>query len=137
MKQKFIVQGMTCSACQTHVQKSVEQLDGIQSVQVNLLTHSMLVEYCGEKTGIPEILQAVTNAGYSATPFRENTFFSSHEEQEQQILLQQKSRLIKSGMVLILLTCAAWIQMTGESVPVLWGRDSFYNTGILSVLQYG
>ena len=45
MKQKFNVTGMTCSACSAHVEKAVRQVEGVDSVSVNLLGNSMLVEY--------------------------------------------------------------------------------------------
>ena len=45
MKQKFDVTGMTCSACSAHVEKAVCKLEGIDSVNVNLLQNSMVVEY--------------------------------------------------------------------------------------------
>ena len=66
MKQKFNVTGMTCSACSAHVEKAVRQVEGVDSVSVNLLGNSMLVEY-GGKTGPEQIIQAVTDAGYGAS----------------------------------------------------------------------
>ena len=42
---KFDVGGMTCAACQAHVDRAVSKLDGVQSVAVNLLAGSMLVDY--------------------------------------------------------------------------------------------
>jgi len=45
LKQKFDVTGMTCSACSAHVEKAVGKLEGIQTVNVNLLQNSMVVEY--------------------------------------------------------------------------------------------
>ena len=44
IKGKFGVQGMTCAACQAHVQKAVEKVDGVRSVNVNLLSNNMVVE---------------------------------------------------------------------------------------------
>ena len=55
MKQKFNVTGMTCSACSAHVEKAVRQVEGVDSVSVNLLGNSMLVEY-GGKTGPEQII---------------------------------------------------------------------------------
>ena len=45
MNEKFDVTGMSCSACSSHVEKSVSKLEGIKTVSVNLLTNSMQVEY--------------------------------------------------------------------------------------------
>ena len=45
MKQKFNVEGMTCSACSAHVDKAVSNIDGVNSVNVNLLSNFMEVEF--------------------------------------------------------------------------------------------
>ena len=37
MKNIFLVEGMTCSACSSHVHKAVMKLDGIKYINVNLL----------------------------------------------------------------------------------------------------
>ena len=58
---------MTCSACSAHVEKAVRQVEGVDSVSVNLLGNSMLVEY-GGKTGPEQIIQAVTDAGLRLLP---------------------------------------------------------------------
>ena len=35
MKKKFNVGGMTCAACQSHVEKAIKDLDGIENVNVD------------------------------------------------------------------------------------------------------
>lgn len=45
MKQKYNVTGMSCSACSAHVEKAVSKVPGVNSVQVNLLQNSMVVDY--------------------------------------------------------------------------------------------
>ena len=42
--EQYIVTGMTCAACQAHVEKAVSSLPGVSSVAVSLLTNSMSVE---------------------------------------------------------------------------------------------
>jgi len=64
---KFDISGMTCSACVAQVEKSVNKLEGISSVQVNLLTNSMSVNYDETVTDITNIENSVSDAGYSAT----------------------------------------------------------------------
>lgn len=66
MKKKFNVEGMTCSACQSHVQKSVEKLVGINSVNVNLLNNSMDVDFNEAVCNVSRIEDAVKKAGYNA-----------------------------------------------------------------------
>ena len=62
MKQ-FVVTGMTCAACQAHVEKAVSKLNDVSSVSVSLLTNSMAVEGSASDE---EIIRAVEDAGYGA-----------------------------------------------------------------------
>ena len=65
---KFDVGGMTCAACQAHVDRAVSKLNGVQSVAVNLLAGSMLVDYDPTQVTPDDICTAVDRAGYSASP---------------------------------------------------------------------
>ena len=65
---KFDVGGMTCAACQAHVDRAVSKLDGVQSVAVNLLAGSMRVDYDPAQVSPNDICAAVDRAGYSASP---------------------------------------------------------------------
>lgn len=65
-KERFDVTGMTCSACSSHVEKSVSKVDGVDNVSVNLLTNSMQVEFDESLTDTAEIIEAVEKAGYGA-----------------------------------------------------------------------
>ena len=70
---KFDVGGMTCAACQAHVDRAVSKLDGVQSVAVNLLAGSMLVDYDPARVTPDDICTAVDRAGYSASPVSAGT----------------------------------------------------------------
>ena len=70
---KFDVGGMTCAACQAHVDRAVSKLDGVQSVAVNLLAGSMMVDYDPTQVSPDDICTAVDRAGYSASPVSAGT----------------------------------------------------------------
>ncbi len=70
---KFDVGSMTCAACQAHVDRAVSKLDGVQSVAVNLLAGSMLVDYDPAQVTPDDICTAVDRAGYSASPVSAGT----------------------------------------------------------------
>jgi len=65
--QKFDIEGMTCSACSNAVYKSVNKLEGINEVNVNLLNNNMLVKYDENLLNSNKIIQTVQKAGYSAS----------------------------------------------------------------------
>ena len=66
--ERFDVDGMTCAACQAHVEKAVAGVDGVKDVAVNLLSGSMAVDYDEAATSPDAICEAVDKAGYSARP---------------------------------------------------------------------
>ncbi|NLJ56363.1 MAG: heavy metal translocating P-type ATPase [Firmicutes bacterium] len=66
-KEKFAVTGMTCAACSAAVERSVQKVPGVESVNVNLLTNSMNVSYDAGQVSGAEIIKAVTDAGYGAS----------------------------------------------------------------------
>lgn len=66
-KEKYAVTGMTCSACSSHVEKSVCKLPGMDEVTVNLLTNSMQVVYDEALCTESQIIDAVEKAGYGAS----------------------------------------------------------------------
>ena len=70
---KFDVGGMTCAACQAHVDRAVSKLDGVENVAVNLLAGSMMVDYDPAQVSPDDICTAVDRAGYSASPVDAST----------------------------------------------------------------
>ncbi len=64
--EKYDVTGMTCASCVAHVEKSVRKLDGVESVDVNLLTNSMVVHFNELQLNSTFIEKSVESAGYEA-----------------------------------------------------------------------
>ncbi len=67
-KENFDVTGMSCSACSARVERAVGKLVGADNVSVNLLTNSMQVKFDDAKISVAQIVDAVINAGYGASP---------------------------------------------------------------------
>ena len=121
MKQRFDITGMTCSACSARVEKSVKALEGIQSVQVNLLTNSMNAEYDEKLLTSEQIISAVTNAGYGAAvkgETRQKTEKSSATAAAEKSRKEMKSRLIWSFIFLVPLMYISMGHMVGLPLPM-------------------
>ncbi len=67
-KENFNVTGMSCSACSARVEKAVGKIVGAENVSVNLLTNSMQVKFDEATVSVAQIVDAVVNAGYGASP---------------------------------------------------------------------
>ena len=118
MKKSFNVTGMTCSACSAHVEKSVKKLEGIKSVNVNLLQNSMSVEYDESIISDDNIIKAVFDSGYGANVKGENKGkekINTNTAEEE--LKSMKFRLIVSFLFLIPLMYISMGHMVGLWVP--------------------
>ena len=130
MKQKFDVTGMTCSACSAHVEKAVRKLEGIDTVSVNLLKNSMVVEYDETALHADDIINAVKSGGYGASlqgAAAGNAFASP--EPPKNIALEEmkvmKNRLVSSFCFLLPLFYLSMGHMMGAPLPaILTGNES-------------
>ncbi len=117
-KEKFNVVGMTCSACSASVEKAVGHMEGVSSVNVNLLSNNMTVEYDDSLVEASSIIQAVTDAGYTASVAGAGTPAKTSEENHvQDEIDEMKQRAIVSMVFMVLLMYIAMGHMVGLPVP--------------------
>ena len=64
-KAEIKVSGMSCASCALNVEKSLNKLEGVEDAHVNIGTEKATVEYDPEKLKLPELENAVEEAGYS------------------------------------------------------------------------
>ena len=60
------ITGMTCSSCQTVIERSLVAVEGVSSAVVNLAAETATVEYDPAAVSIDELVGAVKDAGYDA-----------------------------------------------------------------------
>lgn len=65
------IEGMTCEACQNHVNESVLALPGVIKIETSYDNSNAIVKYDKSKTDIKEIENAVNSTGYTATKINE------------------------------------------------------------------
>jgi Cu+-exporting ATPase len=63
--ESYKITGMSCAACAARIEKALKRKKGVKSVNVNLATNSMTVEYDPELDSA-KIIQWVKDAGYGA-----------------------------------------------------------------------
>jgi len=71
-KEVFTVTGMTCSACSSHVEKTVSKMPGVEAAEVSLLANTMTVQYDEGRVSQDDIVRAVEKSGYGRRPGRAN-----------------------------------------------------------------
>ena len=121
MKQKFDVIGMSCSSCSAHVEKNVSKLDGVASVNVNLLSNNMVVEYDDAILSANDIIKVVVDAGYDARLSEEDKSQTvkggSKENTIDKEISDMKMRLIVSFIFLIPLMYISMGHMLNLPIP--------------------
>ena len=65
--QTFQIAGMNCTACVMHIEGLEDEIEGIESIDVNFKKQCMVVEYDESKVTEDYIARAVKLAGYTAT----------------------------------------------------------------------
>ncbi len=144
-KAKFDIQGMTCSSCSSHVEKAVSKLEGIQNVNVNLLSNNMTVNYDETILDDKTIIQAVIHAGYGATCEMPKQPKKKQEKADDktELIINMKKRLIISICFLVPLMYIAMYHMfqqwSGIPVPpmitkVFHGVENAINFGLTQFL---
>jgi Cu+-exporting ATPase len=81
MRITFPVKGMTCAACQSFVQRTLEQQPGVESASVNLMLHNATINFDPAVVSPEKLVDSVNETGYEA--FLPKTGESILEEQRQ------------------------------------------------------
>ncbi len=115
MQSRFNVTGMSCAACSSHVEKAVKQLDGIQNVEVNLLTGSMTADFNENILSDDDIINAVINAGYGASSAQNAK--SDKPKTSNDEVKQMKFRISVSFVFLMILMYVSMGHMIGIPLP--------------------
>lgn len=63
----FSVENMTCALCPVTVKKAMEQVNGVQSVEIDFAAKTATVAFDPSVTSIEAIAAASTDAGYPAS----------------------------------------------------------------------
>lgn len=95
---KYDITGMSCAACQAHVEKAVSKVPGVDSVSVSLLTNSMGVEGSASSEAI---VKAVEDAGYGAAiqGAEESQSSTNSLEAQEKALEDKESPVLKRRLV--------------------------------------
>ena len=122
MKQ-YIVTGMSCAACSARVEKAVNQIPGVESCSVSLLTNSMGVE--GE-VNPADVMKAVTDAGYGCTlkeagAEKKKADYSAQEEmlKDKETPLLKKRLFTSLGFLIVLMYFSMGHMLWGWPLPAV------------------
>lgn len=107
-----MVTGMTCAACQAHVEKAVSKVPGVDKVTVSLLMNSMSVE---GSASADSVVAAVEAAGYGAKPMDSEVKSGSTSGSlaaEEEALKDRETPKLKKRLILSLVFLAVLMYLS-------------------------
>ena len=106
------VGGMTCAACQAHVQKALEETPGVERAAVSLMTNEATVVFDPAAVAAPALLDAIRDTGYDADlPKPGQTSFQEQEERERTQIAEAHELGVKAIVSLALGAAAMGLSM--------------------------
>lgn len=127
MKQ-YIVSGMTCASCQSHVEKAAGKVKGVTAATVSLLTNTLTIE------GTPEdqdVIAAIADAGYEARPAQTMTATSSSVQED--MLKDRQTPKLKKRLKWSLVFVALLMYLTMGVNMWGWPLPTYFEQNIMAL----
>ena len=114
----YHIDGMSCAACSSAVERVTRKLNGVESSSVNLTTNKMTITYDEALVTPDMIINKVEKAGFGARPFVEEKNLKEQEEaaweeQEEKLTVMKRRLMVALSFAVGLL----YISM-GHMIPV-------------------
>ncbi|RAX57343.1 hypothetical protein CCZ01_06505 [Helicobacter monodelphidis] len=121
--EKFYIDGMTCSACSSGIERSLKRKDFIHSIEVNLVNQSAIVSFDENKSNLESIFALVEKLGYAPHQFSTQ---NSNEMPLKELIKQKnwvaiEKKLLPSNLRLtiavIMMFIVLYLSMVGMFFP--------------------
>lgn len=148
-KVTFAVRGMTCAACQSFVQKTLEEQPGVRKAGVNLMLHNATVSFDPALVSPDTLVAAVNETGYEAElASPQATMTGEQLQREKEDAAEYRGLVLKAGVSLAagILAMASmpwvhhgpwrWAHAVLALVVMVWAGRRFY-VKAFSALRHG
>ncbi len=138
---ELAVQGMTCAACAARIEKTLNEIDGVEAA-VNYATETAMVAIDASSMSEEDVLKAISGIGYSAQPVDDHSYDDNLASAMRSARIRLIVSIVFSLPVVALSMFAAW-QFDGWqwwamalSTPVVtWCAWPFHKTAFKNALR--
>ncbi len=137
MKEVYEIEGMSCAACSSAVERVTRKLEGVESSDVNLTTNKMTIVYDKDKVDPNLIMEKVENAGFGIKKEAKDEKASIREEEDKEEKAERKTKngLIVSIVLSILLMYVSMGHMINLPLFNIFSKMTHpYNWVLLQIL---
>lgn len=121
------IDGMTCSACSSGLEKYLNKQDGIESASVNLVMNNANVEYDDNKLTLEQVEKFVAKAGFTSLGIDN---FKKEEKKKS----NEKYKLIAISIISILVLYISMSHMVGLPVIPFLNMETYPTNYAISLL---
>ena len=132
---ELVLEGMTCAACATRIERKLGKLDGVEA-SVNYATEQAAVTYDAERVGVHDLVDAVVAAGYRARPL------DQAEGREDRVAPVRRRLLVAAALSAPLAVVAMvpplqfgaweWLALALATPVVLWAGFGFHRAAAVN-----
>ncbi len=112
VKKTYLIEGMTCSACSSRIDKALNKNENIEKANVNLSTNKALVEFKSGLLRDRDVVAIIEKAGYKAEVEKDRDLDREKELREKEIKSLKNSFII-SAILTLPLFLAMFFHMAG------------------------
>ncbi|ANX11192.1 copper-translocating P-type ATPase [Fictibacillus arsenicus] len=134
-KVELDISGMTCAACSTRIEKSLNRMEGISNASVNLTGETGTVEYNPAVVSIDDMLTKIEKLGYKGSIKQDRETKKSKKEEE---IASKKRKLFLSILLSLPLLYTMLAHMpwdTGLPMPHLL-MNPWFQLVLASIVQF-
>ena len=113
----YDIEGMSCAACSSAVERVTRKLEGVESSDVNLTTNKMTITYDETKVTPEMIMGKVEKAGFGACPLAEEKDVKAQEEENWGKQEQQRDTMKRRLIVAICFAVPLLYISMGHMLP--------------------
>ncbi|MEQ1803651.1 MAG: heavy metal translocating P-type ATPase [Gammaproteobacteria bacterium] len=132
----FPIEGMTCSACSTRVEKALRQVPGVVEANVNLAIERADIRVIPGTARLSDLAEAVTKAGYGARIESPAASQAQAEEEHR----QRDQALLRRELTLLLVSAAfatpLLFQMGAMSLNLHWHLSPWVELLLATPVQF-
>jgi Cu+-exporting ATPase len=132
-KTEFDVQGMTCAACSTRIEKVLNKQAGIKQASVNLAAESAAVEYNPNALEISDIIGRIRKLGYDANEKSDSG--DAAEDQKEKQIKEMKFKLVLSALLSLPLLVTMLDHLLGIQLPAIF-MNPWFQMALATPIQF-
>lgn len=124
----YLIEGMTCASCAMMVEKTLRKLEGVEEVNVHLVTEKVRIRYDRDRQNLASLEATVKKAGYKLV------WQASEREKEMKKKADQARNSVESIYLVSLIYSSFTLYIYGTYVAVWW--TSFANLAPSAFILY-